>query len=590
MARGLLAHPASGAGRCEPVTYPAMEGKTLGEPPCMRRAAGRTATVLADFGPGNPRCLQRARSARPAPRISRRTAPGAGHRARDHGHPGRPVATSAQRRSNAMSGPQIDPQSMKDLLFRSVWLPALVTAALLAVALGLLVSLSWRSLQRLEPVHDHLLLMDHVQEAALDLQQLLVNRLTSARPTDPGLVRKLRAEVDAILARNNQLSPRTPSRLRRIRGLLANLDAQPPSTSLAALGLMRAILSAESRAHNALLTRVHRDAAIEFEVVSAVAVAFPALILLALYFLRRRILLPLNDLQFLMTMLAQQDYSSAPTTHVAPMLRPLFDNYNQMVTRLAELEQAHKTRQLGLENEVRAAARTLLEQQRNLAGTERLAAVGELAAGLAHELRNPLAGIQMALGNLRRDVADPENAERIDLVIAELKRLTRLLNDLLSQARQAPEPARDLQLAPVVDELLALARYQIPVQIRLESTVAAPLRCSLPEAGLRQAVLNLVLNAADALGERSGMIRVSALRNGAEVQLTVVDDGPGFPKELLDNGIRPFATGREHGTGLGLAMVRRFAADLGGRLELADREPHGACVTLWLPCKESHHG
>ena len=105
----------------------------------------------------------------------------------------------------------------------------------------------------------------------------------------------------------------------------------------------------------------------------------------------------------------------------------------------------------------------------------------------------------------------------------------------------------------------------------------------MPQDRLRQALLNLVLNAANVLDERGGTITVAATREASQLRITVSDDGPGFPAELLQNGIRPFFSTRERGTGLGLPMVRRFARDLGGDVSLGTRQPHGACVALVLP-------
>jgi two-component system NtrC family sensor kinase len=93
-----------------------------------------------------------------------------------------------------------------------------------------------------------------------------------------------------------------------------------------------------------------------------------------------------------------------------------------------------------------------------------------------------------------------------------------------------------------------------------------------------------VLNAAQALGEGAGEIVVVARNEGGRLILTVRDDGPGFSEGMLDQGVRPFASQRAGGTGLGLAMVQRFARALGGELKLANAEPHGAQVTLELPC------
>jgi len=479
---------------------------------------------------------------------------------------------------------------MKALFFRSIWLPAIVTAVLLLIALSLLLSMSWRSLKRLEPMHQHLAVVSHVQATGLRLQEILLRSIHGDSPVDVAELVPLRIDINRILSVDADLSRDSRGRLQAVSILLTQLAPTPRLALITSLGLMRRVLSDETRAHDQLLAHIKHDTTIEFEVAASIMVTFPILALLTIFLLRHRIVTPLNDLRTLMSLLAQQDYTPAATADVDPMLLPLFLNYNHMVGRLAELEQSHQARQQSLENEVRAATGTLLLQQRNLANAERLAAVGEVAAGLAHELRNPLAGIQVALGNLRNEMQNPDQGERLDLVTTELKRITRLLNDLLNQARQAPEPPRRLRLAQLVDQLYSLARYQLPPDIRLEHGILADMECSLPEGSLRQALLNLVLNSAQAIGtDRAGVIRMEADLSPQRLLLSVCDDGPGFPQELLESGVRPFASGREHGTGLGLAMVRRFASDLNGQLRLNNREPHGACAVLDLPCKESNN-
>ena len=252
--------------------------------------------------------------------------------------------------------------------------------------------------------------------------------------------------------------------------------------------------------------------------------------------------------------------------------------------RLARLDEAQREHAASLEKQVRSATHALLDQQRSLARSERLAATGELAASIAHELRNPLAGIQMTLSNLRTELDSAALAERVDLVIAEVMRLSRLLGSLLDTSHEPPEPPRRIDLHLVVDEMLGLTRYQLSPAIALENRIAPGFAARMPEGRLRQALLNLVLNAARALGESGGQISIEALQEGEHTRISVEDTGPGFPDTLLREGVQPFRSSRTQGTGgLGLPMVQRFARDLGGAMQLENRDPRGARVTLLLP-------
>jgi signal transduction histidine kinase len=346
------------------------------------------------------------------------------------------------------------------------------------------------------------------------------------------------------------------------------------------------IVHEEASTRGQLLATMRADALAELRTATGLFVALALLGLGGAWTVQRRVLRPLQDLQAMFRKLAAGDFGPVALTGVHPVLTPLFDNYNRLVTRLQELEDEHRSRAESLEKEVRAASETLLAQQRSLTHAERLAAVGEMAAGLAHELRNPIAGVQMALANLRRDLDDPQLASRLELAIAELERLTRLLNHQLSASRHVPEPSRRLHLRTLVDDLLALLRYQVPAHIRLAARVDDAIRCRLPRDRVRQALLNLVLNSVQAMGDEAGHVRVDAHREGERVVLVVTDDGPGFPPELVKAGSPPFVTHRNGGTGLGLAMVRRLAMDLGGQLSLENLDPRGARVRLELPCED----
>jgi two-component system NtrC family sensor kinase len=466
------------------------------------------------------------------------------------------------------------------------WLPVSVSALLVVLALAALVVVSWRGLARLEPIHTHQLEMRRLQDLALSMEQSLFRGLRGkARITQSDLI-GLREEVRAIAQSARGLHPQTPEGLRRVSARLAGGEGEPVDALFRALAELRPLLEQEWRLQDHLLANVAQDTHTELQLSVTLLVALPFAGGLALFLLRRRLKQPLDNLGDLLLRLSARDYRPVPEATVSgtdSLVQPVFRSYNEMVLRLQALEAEHESREHILEREVRKATEALLAQSRQLARSERLAAVGAVSAGLAHELRNPLAGIQMACSKLRRTVQDADQAARLDAVGAELRRLARLLSDKVDAARHAPEPLHRVHLRAVVKDFLALVRYQLPEGISLGCEVPQDLVCMLPEAGVRQALLNLVLNAAQAAGA-SGTVTVQAHRDGRRLSLRVHDDGPGFSEHMLKSGVRPFSSGRLGGTGLGLAMVRRFAQELSGEMVLENVAPHGACVTLRLPC------
>lgn len=470
------------------------------------------------------------------------------------------------------------------LLDRPARLRGLSLLALLLSVLLILGWMIWRNLARLDTIHAYVGYSHRIQDAGLDLQQTLMEQVAEGQKPKPGNLGQITQKIHDLADEDAHLSPDTPDRLKQVNDALARaggLASVPAETELfQALRAMHQILGSETEQRETVLEEINRDTLAELELATA---TLAGILLLAWVFLRRRILAPLHDLRRLLLNLADEDYTPIETAGLDPLLLPVFNSYNVMVENLGELEETKRMYAESLEAEVRSATRALLEQQRSLARSEKLAAVGELAASLAHELRNPLAGIQMSCANLRSEIQDADQAERLDLIGAELKRMTRLLNELLAQGRQTPTPPSHFLLAPLVRELLALTRYQIPPNITLCHDIPDDLACWMPECNLRQALLNLVLNAAQALDDTAGTIRLTARLDDGALCIDVCDDGPGFSGEMLTTGIRPFGTGRASGTGLGLAMVQRFARELGGHTRLSNHSPHGACVTLTLP-------
>ena len=468
---------------------------------------------------------------------------------------------------------------------RLFWLPLGLSALLVLAVLVALVTVSWCGLERVRPVQAHLAHIARIQDLGLSMEETLLEGLRSAR-IDPAELERLRREVGQIAILDGHLHPQTRQRLEAVVQHLGRTPADPIEVLFETVAQLRTVLVGERENYDRLLDKVAKDTEMELRLAIALLVVLPVAGGALLLLLRTRIKNPLDGLGDLLSRLAGRDYQ--PVTELAvegssTLVQPVLHSYNALVSRLQTLEAEHRAREHTLEQEVRQATEALLAQSRELARAERLAAVGAVSAGLAHELRNPLAGIQMACSKLHRGLADKTQAARAEAVIAELKRLNALLTERVEAARHEPEIPAQVSLASLVGDLLALTRYQAPPGVVLRADIPDDLECLLPAAGLRQALLNLLLNAIQ-IQEGEGQVKVAARRQEGQLLLWVEDNGPGFPEKVLRAGVRPFATGRAGGTGLGLAMVRRFIRDHDGELELANREPRGARVTLRLPC------
>ncbi|MFP8968163.1 sensor histidine kinase [Pokkaliibacter sp. CJK22405] len=467
---------------------------------------------------------------------------------------------------------------LRSVFLRSVLWPLILVTVLLLLALGLLLAKSWRTLETLEPVQDHLQVLIQLQAMDQHMQRLV---LMDVQPLPWGL---LKADVKRLQDMDGFIHPDSEGLLEQMGNAL---DRQPMTeqTRLVSLqNLFSTLSDDENAAHANLLKHVQQSAWQEAWLSALALGVFPSMGIALLFLMRRRIWQPLEQLGGLMNALTDEGYRPVSTEAIDPLLAPLYKHYNTMVERLGELEEEHISRHQTLEREIKRASRTLLLHQRELATAERMAAVGELGASLAHELRNPLAGISLTLANLQTELDDSDQAERLALAIAALDRMSSQLNSLLAQTRQQPEPVNPCPLRESIDEVIALVRYQIPDSLLIENRIPPRFYVQLAEGRLHQAVLNLVLNAAQSVGAHAGgKIDISAVQEEGKVLVQVQDNGPGFPQELLTKGVRTFASFREGGTGLGLAMVRRFMQDMGGDLRLANAEQGGAKVTLVFP-------
>ncbi|WP_224247846.1 sensor histidine kinase [Hyalangium gracile] len=254
-----------------------------------------------------------------------------------------------------------------------------------------------------------------------------------------------------------------------------------------------------------------------------------------------------------------------------------------------------------LERSRREALEKLAASERRRAQSERLATIGRLAAGVAHELNNPIAYVRTNLDFLGRELLSTPPGSREEVreafqdVNSGVERIRQIVSDLRGFSRMdaTEEPAR-CSLAEVVTDAARLASVRLKSVARLRVELPAELpEVHVVRRRLAQVILNLLVNASDALEARRGQeseVRVQARVEGEAVQLLIEDNGPGFPEEVLPRLFEPFFTTKEpeRGTGLGLMLSREYVEQFGGTLTAANREEGGARLCIRLPAIAHH--
>lgn len=226
----------------------------------------------------------------------------------------------------------------------------------------------------------------------------------------------------------------------------------------------------------------------------------------------------------------------------------------------------------------------LLRQQEGLRRAERLALMGKLAAGLAHEIRNPLNSLLGAADIVRRALGPDHRDAEFGLILdTELRRVNRILNEFMAFARPRKPDYLFQSFNEVVEAALTIVSKTLEgAGVKVEKRLAR----QLPEAPLdaeliKQALLNLFFNAKEAMPS-GGTLAVETFRDGFDLVLRIADEGPGIPAGGLETVFDPFFTSKESGTGLGLSISRQIAEQHKGSLRALPREK-GACLELRIP-------
>jgi two-component system, NtrC family, sensor histidine kinase HydH len=236
--------------------------------------------------------------------------------------------------------------------------------------------------------------------------------------------------------------------------------------------------------------------------------------------------------------------------------------------------------------DIEQVVQKLQQREREVLRAEQLAALGQLAAGVAHEIRNPLTSIKLLVQTLREEFeARDTPAEDLQVMEMEIRRMERCLQTFLDYARPPKPDCRPLDLAVPIRQTLALIagrarKQEVAVDF---APPLVPVRVTADCEQLQQLLVNVTLNALDAM-PHGGTLRIG-LRElpGGQAELTVSDTGPGIADKLLPSLFVPFVSTKETGLGLGLVTSRRIAETHGGTLLAANLPGGGACFALRLP-------
>lgn len=291
---------------------------------------------------------------------------------------------------------------------------------------------------------------------------------------------------------------------------------------------------------------------------------------------------------------AQPEMDALPTQE-NPADDPRMDDLAQIVEAYSAVTERLQHSHERLQDEVVRLRRELNSANAQVQRSRRLSALGEMAAGIAHEIRNPLAAIQLYAGMAADDLQlDDEQAKQAALdnvlkIASAVRGMSAIVNDVLSFSRGTQPECSQVDASELLDRVVAAngpGIDQAQVHVVRNDLGKQPLAVYADSGLLQQALLNLVRNAVDAMAGTDGprVLTLGVQRDEVGVVLSVSDTGPGVLEDCLDRIFNPFFTTRSTGTGLGLAIVHRIADAHGGSIAV-HREPArgGAVFTMSLP-------
>jgi two-component system NtrC family sensor kinase len=285
--------------------------------------------------------------------------------------------------------------------------------------------------------------------------------------------------------------------------------------------------------------------------------------------------------------IAEGDYSQKVEVRSDDEIGFLANNFNNMVSELVGAHQELRNWGETLERKVEQRTAELKAMQAHLIQSEKLAGVGKLAAGVAHEINNPLTCVLTNSSLILSDLP-PDDPRREDLqtIVDETLRCRKIVKGLLDFARQTKPQKQTISLNKVAEDVLSLVKNQASFQnVSIGTELDSGIPPVLADADqMRQVVLNIILNAADAMPQ-GGTLRVRSCLEpeSSRVMLKISDTGPGIPAEIQNRLFEPFFTTKKTGTGLGLAIAYGIMERHKGELKLESSPGHGTTISVILP-------
>jgi two-component system, NtrC family, sensor kinase len=321
-----------------------------------------------------------------------------------------------------------------------------------------------------------------------------------------------------------------------------------------------------------------------------------AVVLVITYFITRSMIHPLEEMVKASNRIAAGDLDHSVSITSQDEIGILANSFNKMLasikTMKLELEEWGRT----LEEKVNKRTEELVAVQMQMAQSEKLASIGRLAAGVAHEINNPLGGI-LTFSMLALEDCDDDHPlkQSLEVIVKQTLRCRETVKGLLDFARQSSATPSLTEVNSVVDKTLLLLENQTIFQnIRTVRKFSPNLPNVLIDAGqLQQVVINLVINAVDAM-EENGMLTIETCKapRSEEILVRVSDTGKGIPEDIMPLIFEPFFTTKKvgKGTGLGLSIVHGIITRVGGKIEVASSSK-GATFTIRLPiAREENKG